>query len=539
MADVFIPETSDDHLTPYPRAPPPSPEMQPRSRNHQLFEIPASKFEGIGLDLRRDTFPLDDEEESPLAGFHVHSSFSPKQRTSPSSPTALDDDSLLGSPHKRVCCSLNTLPSGHVTTAFPSSNSHVSSGFGSYQSFLSGSIPMEGTNDTLGFTDQSASHSQSPYFNSRPHQNSSSLLVPNKDNSLADGETSDSATPTLFPPTSPSHFLSRSYDLHSIHPHLPHSYETTQLPEVRPTRSRTFGSHSPSHEVTRPRSQTLDTFYGEDPNLRKRKVSIKRKNPDENDSDASLQFCFDYSYSSTGSSGESDWVVVDQSVESNWPIEKKACCADDPSAVAISSQQEFGTSLSSVSPSKQKGSFSTLAAGRWEDGSLFMPSLQKTLLYPESMQQAQPSNTGMSALNNISPLHFTGSEEMGVAGVRMDTPTTQQGNLPSMESMECEGRLDSLECMMDCEQLPSNTSITSNMPHLATQVNSGPIMRLHPGAPPTQPNPQQLTLRHSCVEEYLQAAHNLPQESVLGGFSGDQFKLEVDLDSRLNLSKSL
>ena len=151
-------------------------------------------------------------------------------------------------------------------------------------------------------------------------------------------DTAHLTAPTVHPlPSDSDTTLSHSYDLHKMHPHLPQSFETTQLPEVRPSRSRTLDSSSPSayDNPPRSRSQTLDANYNnDDPNQRRRKISIKRKNPEEGDADPSLQFSFEYSYSSTGSSGESDWLMVDCKAEPARPMEKKACCAGDPSFVA-------------------------------------------------------------------------------------------------------------------------------------------------------------------------------------------------------------
>ena len=156
MAKVFLPELAgEDHLTPFPRAPPPSPEMQPRNHN-RVFEIPSSKFEGIGLDLRRTTFQFDEEDESPLSALNPMAMKGGeginKRINSPLFPRDSDDDddecSFPGSPQKRVCCSPLTLPLDSMTTVFPSStlDSLVSSGFGSFQtpSFHGSTLPENG-----------------------------------------------------------------------------------------------------------------------------------------------------------------------------------------------------------------------------------------------------------------------------------------------------------------------------------------------------------------------------------------------------------
>ena len=325
MAEVFLPELSGED---FPRAPPPSPEMQPRSHS-RVFEIPSSKFDGIGigLDLRRSTFPFDEEDESPLkdldptvptkVGGERGRGIYGNKHGSPLDSDDDDDNSYPGSPQKRVCCSPLTLPHDFMTTVFPSStlNSFVSSGFGSFQGTQSfhGSILPENRNGTVTGSEfrnhygsgGGGAHSQSnspPYLGSAGHSNQTSphtvILGECGGGVGSEGLTSSQVsttthltTPTLHPPPPDHNTLSRSYDLHKMHPHLPLSFETTQLPEVRPSRSRTLDSSSPcthDDEPPRSRSQTLDANYNEDPNQRRRKISIKRKNPDDDDNDTDV-----------------------------------------------------------------------------------------------------------------------------------------------------------------------------------------------------------------------------------------------------------
>lgn len=517
MAEIFLPELSgsDDH---YPRAPPPSPEMQPR--NHaRVFEIPASKFEGIGLDLRRNTFPLDEDDESPFGAHHMV--YDDEKRESPVHLRDYDDDnSLPGSPQKRVCCSPCTLPSGFLTTAFPSSNqdSLVSSGFGSLQQ------PFHSSGGATG----SWSNSGAPFFSSsRPYPLTNPHLVTERVTMQA---SADLCTPApLYPVTTPSSdntLLSRSYDLHSIHPHLPHSFEATQLPEVRPSRSRTLdSSYVPQLE------EVLDVNSGEDPNQRRRKISVKRKNPDEcGEDDSNLQFNFEYSYSSTGSSGEADWVMVDCKVESSWPMGKKACCADDPSSVAVSHRQRFGGS-----PLPFSG------------GGLFVPRLNPLDL------SSSGSSTGFSPFANLA--QFTQQQDaMGVVIDRVVTPTNHYANLLGSEPvmMDCEGRLDSLDGM-DCEQFPMGSPTAADRyGDIATPAFGGVHLTGGDGSAPIPATGMEQGLlvlrqhhrednpavsRHSCVDEYLQA----PQKHKgQGSGSGVEVSMSGDLDmARLNLSKSL
>lgn len=570
MAEVYLfPElTGEDHLTPFPRAPPPSPEMQPRSHSH-VFEIPASKFEGIGLDLRRNTFPLDEEDESPFSACHL-SAMGYGNRENVSNLRESDDDaSFPGSPQKRVCCSPCTLPSDFMTTSFPSSNpdSLISSGFGSYQAPpLHDTILEEETSSLAGFRNRggSGSHSNSPlYFDSRPahDQQTSPQLITRGIGTTTLG----SAAPGL---SSDGTLLSRSFDLHNMHPHLPQSFETTQLPEVRPTRSRTLDSTSPSHDLALAHIQTtLDASYGrEDSNQRRRKVSIKRKNPDENDADPSLQFSFEYSYSSTGSSGESDWVMVDCNVEPSWPMEKKACCVgDDPSSLSI---PHFSAASLMGAPPLQGTSFPSFSDGRDGKG-MFVPP---HLLRQNPLDLHASENTGISPFSNVTPLYFAGQQEVGSVGERVDTPTNGHRAPQSLESetmMDCGGRLDSSD-FMDCEQYTSLTSAMDSNTDEALfgssrgMASSGHVIKTVAGqlsaesqppmllgeqeAPPggslvARPRPRgpssaSLALRRSCVEEYL----NKPVHSAHGGGQrvgvSNTSEMNSDLDTRVNISKS-
>ncbi len=616
MAKVFLPEltSSEDHLTPFPRAPPPSPEMQPRSHG-RVFEIPSSKFEGIGLDLRRSTFQFDEDEESPLSslshptvakgggagygvGEQLGSSLFPRDSDEDEDD---DENSFPGSPQKRVCCSPLTLPRDFMTTVFPSStlNSLVSSGFGSFQtpsSFHGSILPGNGAGIGLrnhcsdGGDGGSHSHSDSPpYLGSAGHSNQTSphsLILSgggggrggSNRGSSSSQVTTHLTTPTLYPPVTldtDQNTLSHSYDLHKMHPHLPQSFETTQLPEVRPHRSRTLDSASPSFhdDPPRSRSQTLDANYNNnEPNQRRRKISIKRKNPeDEGDADPSLQFSFEYSYSSTGSSGESEWLMVDCKVEPTRPMEKKACCAGDPSSVALS-QGVAGANVSTLQVGGPSfAGFSSGGGGGGQEGGEGLFSSHHH--HPLTLRGLGIGEISMFPGNGVSPrTHFTASTTttvtthggmvpgvMGVVSEHTDVLTYQQAGPQSLESvtmMDLEGRLDSLDSM-DCDQLPINAPISSNsvlmrgvagghvtmnnipvsvtpspsvdQPPLSVAMEHAPadglVMRPHPhqgvGQVPRPTHSFPPGLRHSCVDGYLQPSLKL----------GDQ--------EAVNLSKSL
>lgn len=374
MAKVFLPELStggeEDLSISFPRAPPPSPEMQPQGHG-ELFEIPASKFEGIGLDFKRTTFPLgeedDDDDDCPIQllkklGVSCGPSGGFSDVLCGDVP---EDDVLACSPRKRVCCSQNTtLLADHMVT-FPSSsnrNSLASNGFGTYNG-----KEERGVNFTVGFANGTGGDTMMPtgssLFSSSVQMQTRQHLIPPKIDSVPPiledlVTTSSSTTTTTFPlHTSPAgstddgHYslLSRSCDLHTTHPHLPHSFEATQLTEISSTLSHALNS-TPLHETLAPKQPTPEN--DQDSGQRKRKISIKRKNPEESDSDSSvLQFSFDYSHSSTGSNGESDWVFVERQTESSWSLGRKLCSAIHPSALAHSIQPQHYAFDASSAPS--------------------------------------------------------------------------------------------------------------------------------------------------------------------------------------------
>ena len=541
ITDVCVSDmiSNDDHLTPYyPRAPPPSPEMQPKSRGLD-FEIPASKFSGIGLDLRRDSFPLEEEDEFPIPTSHHHHQYP-----------------LTGSPQKRVCCSPNVVSRDHMITSFPSSSnkdSLVSSGFVSCSTSLRDPILEEsGMGNGIGYRESmSHSHSKSaPYFDSQttPH------LMSHREGTHTPNGVLNSAT-SLYVPNSSNHALSHSYDLHSIHAHLPHSFEATRLlPEPRPTRSRTLDSAALTLDVARARSKTLDASYGEDPTERKRKVSIKRRNPEENEGDPSLQFCFDYSYSSsTGSNGgggggvDSDWVVVDHNVESTWPLEKKACCSSDPLSVALSSQKPN----LNTSPLFVTSPFATPGGLQMVGGSGSGTTFPAPTLFPPSRQDGgESANT---PTNQHFVFHSDDSSMMDLGG----------GKLDYVDSMDCDQtqviQVNSTDNVIDStpgfgrgsnsiftgspwgatpkleidNSMTFTNTVQLSVEHQYTQDGGGgsmgvdPVMRVHRPIPPTS----QVLSRHSCMEEYLKIQPNPHHQGEVG--DGD---LELE---RVGLSKSL
>ena len=286
MAEVFIPDTSlsaigDDD--PYPRAPPPSPEFQPKTLG-SIFEIPTSKFEMAG----RSSPPL-----SPVAdnsfNFTIpqvnHNGALVSDPDSPPSPGSPDNGLHVSHDHSPEAADLQ-----------PSAL---------HSSETSGYIPIP-----------SHSHLPEPsnlYSHSPPLLTNLSLS-PQKVMRLSNGY-SRSLNHTPLQPLSPNvpssnslRSLSRSLELPSLHPDLSQTLNATALP-----------NHRSSYH------QNLELGYGdEDPSHRRRKVSLKRKN-EEVGLDPNLEFSFEYSYSSSSGDSTDSWVVIDPS---NYPLGKKACCQD-------------------------------------------------------------------------------------------------------------------------------------------------------------------------------------------------------------------
>ena len=335
MAEVYRPE-SEDRLSPYPRAPPPSPEAQHRAVGG-IFEFPRGVFEGFGIDLRRRDFDFSENDEPSLPPVQESTTV---RRSSPKRAASSDtDDSDFeqpGSPMKRMCSAPSTMPNSFEVQGFQPSllSSSTSIGNGSLlQPVSTGDMKVSIPNfsELAAFKSRSPEHAQShshstspPLFQQQQHQATSPYSIPPRSNG--------SVTPTHQPSSQydTSHLLSKSFDLHNVQSHFPAHFEVTPPPpEVRPTRSRTLDT----------------TSYTDTPALRTRKVSLKR-NYNELESDPNLQFPFDYSYSSTGSSGESDWVVIENDL-SSYPQGKKACCQPEPlsSAAAAAMSKRHSANL--------------------------------------------------------------------------------------------------------------------------------------------------------------------------------------------------
>ena len=356
MAEVYRPE-SDDHLSPYPRAPPPSPEAQHRTLGG-IFEFPRNMFEGYGIDLKRTDFDFsenDDDFPSPNYEPTTIRRSSPKRAAS--SDTDDSDFEQPGSPMKRMCSAPSTMPNSFEVQGFhpnllASTSCNIGNG-GLLQPITTGDIKVSIPN----FTELASANLHSPeHVRPQSHSNTTSptlflqqtqgrtpYSIPPRSNG--------SATPTHQPTAEhhdSSHLLSKSFDLHNVQSHFPANFDVTPpFSEVRPTRSRTLDTSTYSHESSI---------------MRTRKVSLKR-NYGELEPEPNLQFHFDYSYSSTGSSGESDWVVIESDL-SSYPQGKKACCQQEPpSAAAATAMSKRHSSHLSGSPLHAANTTTTTVIG--------------------------------------------------------------------------------------------------------------------------------------------------------------------------------
>lgn len=286
MAEVFIPDTSlpaigDDD--PYPRAPPPSPEFQPKTFAN-LFELPTSKFETSGRSVS-PLSPAADNSFSFTTPQVNHNGVVVSDTDSPPSPASLDNGLYDHSPE-----ATDVQPSGLLSSE------------------ASGFIPIP-SHHHFPETSNVCSHSPPSLTNLSIHHLSPQKMAP-----FTNGY-SKSLNHTPVQPLSPNvpssnslRSLSRSLELPSLHPHLSQTLDATHLP-----------NHRSAHH------QNLELGYeDEDPSHRRRKVSLKRKN-EEVGLDPNLEFSFEYSYSSSSGDSTDSWVVIDSS---NYPLGKKACCQD-------------------------------------------------------------------------------------------------------------------------------------------------------------------------------------------------------------------
>ena len=436
MAELVIHDTEDPRMQ-YPRAPPPSPEAQQRSLGN-IFEIPTSAFGP--LDLRQQDFAVAlDFILTQTDTSRTNSNSSPlstvPERGSPFANYLTEDDEdyigFPGSPKKRVCNSPSSFPEGYdsqlsndTTTSHSQSTRHRKS------PSHSNSPPSSRNSNSPPYVQQRSPHSlqqTSPYF------------IPQKPGETMNGFGSGRFTPNNTPVHSynpilspPSHvgMLSKSFDLHNMNPF--HTDRDTDLPETR-IRSYTLGAPKPD----------------EDLNQRRRKISLKRTK-DERDSE--LQFAFEYSYASTGSSEESDWLVVDRDTTATLPLGKKACQDPQtnsqvssllPLTVAHSDPNHVHHSLEQLRytcPSEPRTDLSLLTQSLNSDYSRFNPSTQELAI----LNTVRPSSSANNTVYNTGS--YTDQQPLSIASVEMMDVCDTSLRLDSLDSMEC-GPSDQLHSM--------------------------------------------------------------------------------------------
>ena len=558
MAEVFRPE-NDERLSSYPRAPPPSPEAQHRTLGG-IFEFPRGIFEeGFGIDLRRRDFDFSETDELPSP---VHEPTTVR-RSSPkraaSSDTDDSDCEQPGSPMKRMCSAPSTMPNSFDVQGFQPSLLVSSNSIGNgslLQPVSTGDMKVSIPNfSELAATfksrspehapTQSHSHSTSPTLFQQQHQGTSPYSIPPRSN----GSVTPTHQPTSQAHYDTSHLLSKSFDLHNVHSHFPAYFEVTPPPpEVRPTRSRTLDT----------------TSYTDNPALRTRKVSLKR-NYNELESDPNLQFPFDYSYSSTGSSGESDWIVIENDL-SSYPQGKKACCQQEPlssaAAAAMSKRHSANLTTNSGSPLHHQAANTTTTmtynntALRSTNGisqeNVLLRSQEATVTTPHHLGQSSSSPLGVLSSNNgadlssfpggsaasngsgsHSPLHTQLgmiSETIGVGSSAELHNASSAGYMPtadaalaershhselgpqwSMEMMDCgdySTRLDSIDSM-DCGMMNDAPTTMQSISEEHADLNESLLFTNNYGQQPLAQ--MSLQLNHVQYQQGLLNPGNVPQ----------------------------
>ena len=495
--------SEDDHVRFLPPAPPPSPEMQQR-RYISLFEIDPNKFKTP----RKSELP-----PSPTNSFDFSTLFTPNKsplQSEPHSPTQPSP----GDPLDSACCSIHNSTSSRESNAGSSSLS----------------IPISPNSAASCCYSSMLSHSHSEGDTFRHCLRSRTALAQHPgvhDNRLS----ADITSPTLRPRshTHPSHSLTphspymheqrRRNDVWAIHPHLPLSFEATQLQPQ--TSSDGTISDSGYHEV-------------ESPFLRK-KLNLKRKSNELGyDLDLMEQLSYD-SFSESACSSESEWLVVHPKGN------KKACQEGENPMIRRQSASFSGVFTSNLAPFTEGPS------------NVSAPS---TPSHP-----ATPLLHDFSSLRHLSmsPPVFS-NQPPSLFPTTPTLPTDVPTSLQSMEiaeegTMDFGGRLDSLDSM-DCglvDHCVEMESLSSTLrgSHLENTVLNS---RNLPSNPPHPHPPQILTVSSPqpsvppCRSYSSGGGHDFSQEPQLAQGSnlcfssyheGGEFMTTGSAESKFLLSKSL
>lgn len=502
MAKVFIPTTTttpisiaeatifeEDQLSPYPKAPPPSPELQSRvfDFNSLLESLSPNNFEGLS--------PSKFADGPRELDFTTIFNSSRGDAANEGPVTCLSEP---GSPPSSLGILPGRSPESSPTYHTPSPESA--------EAGISISIPFQSHSP-----ERSKSYPHSPtvpmprrshVHHSRPHQVSS---LPNGCSGDQDGDPPHPLLNSEINPEESLHIHSRSHDMHMLHPHLPRSFDTARVPSGQ--------------------TRVYSSSVQDEPTQRRRKISLKRKNDELG---SNLEFSFEYSYSS--SSGDSDWVVLDQS---SIPLGKKVCHQDPQNSLSRQRSSSYGPgALTRPAPTHSHSQSQSTAnlANFHQPPSSNVTSNASTAI-PVAVAPPFPSISSTDSLQLM---------DTGDCGVRMDsldsmdtgdTTTVEMDSLTnSMLSSSIHGNGEHLHPIPHTQVSPvaAITIQSSTPPGRSHSSDAGyPVLGSGPGLSPNADS------GHSFVHQFF-ASYHQQYSGGIGGLS--------DLGSnpsRFNFSKSL
>ena len=458
--------TDEDHIEFLPRAPPPSPEMQQKQFG-PLFEIDPCRFE----EPRKSELP-----PSPTNSLDFSNMFTPNKSPLESEPHSPMQEPSPGDPLDSAYCSAHTSTSSRQSNtgsslSIPiSPNSATSSCFGATFSYShsDGDAYRNGMRSrTIDFHDGyqvSGVDAPSPSSSSlrpRSHTHPSHSLAPHA---------------TYLHEQQHHQYHHREDSLHSVHPHLPHSFNTTQL-------SGGGGGGG---------AALLDTRYHHhhdtdtDPSFHRKKSNLKRKSNElgyevsDSMEAFSCDSCFSGGGRGRGNLSEPEWMMKGN----------KKPCQEGKNPVIRRQSSSFSGALSySSSLSPVRDGMSNVSAPPTPNHCT-TPLLQQDFV---SFLHRHPSSS-MTPASFSSPLNQHHSPPYPVT----PTPTfsSVEAAPTSLQSMEVggeeeEGGLDSLDSM-DCgtgEPTDLNLTLRRNQashnplyPPILTPTDN--IVTLKPPQPP-------------------------------------------------------
>ena len=526
MAKVFIPTTAttpisssvaeatileEDQLSPYPKAPPPSPELQSHvfDFNSLLKSLSPSNFEGLSSNnferLSSSKFAEGPRELDFTTIFNSSHNGDKSPVTCISEPGS--PPSSLGILPGR---SPETSPTYH-TPSPEEAEAGIPIPFHSHSPERSKSYPHSPT------VPMPRPHVHHHHHHSSPQQVSS---LPNGCSSNRHGDPPHPLLDSDVNPEESLPFHSRSHEMHTLHPHLPRSFDTARVSGGQP---RVYG-----------------TSVQDEPTQRRRKISLKRKN-DELGFDSNLDFSFEYSYSS--SSGDSDWVVLDQS---SCPLGKKVCHQDPHNSLSRQRSSSYGAgALTRPAPlhsQSQSQSIANLANFHQP------PSSNTASNLPRSSSAAVPSMAVAIAppFPSISSTDSLQLMDTGDSGLRLDSLDSMDTGDPTNIEMESLTNSMLSSTLLEAGIHGNGENLHPPPPPPHTQVSPVAAITIQSSTPPgrshssdaSYPRPgsgpglsPNTDSRHSFVQQFFSSYH---QQYGFSGFS------ELGSNpSRFNFSKSL